>query len=50
MVELFGKEASGKTTLALHVVKEAQKKGGLYLFMVLAVLFGVYPSSKFYII
>ncbi|BAD88017.1 putative RecA protein [Oryza sativa Japonica Group] len=28
MVELFGKEASGKTTLALHVVKEAQKKGG----------------------
>lgn len=50
MVELFGKEASGKTTLALHVVKEAQRKGGLYLFMVLAVLFGVYPSSKFYII
>ncbi|KAL5227871.1 hypothetical protein ABZP36_016136 [Zizania latifolia] len=28
MVEIFGKEASGKTTLALHVVKEAQKKGG----------------------
>jgi len=29
MVEIFGKEASGKTTLALHVVKEAQKNGGL---------------------
>ncbi|PUZ53048.1 hypothetical protein GQ55_5G021800 [Panicum hallii var. hallii] len=28
MVEIFGKEASGKTTLALHVVKEAQKNGG----------------------
>ncbi|CAM0885255.1 unnamed protein product [Alopecurus aequalis] len=28
MVEIFGKESSGKTTLALHVVKEAQKKGG----------------------
>ncbi|EES04195.2 hypothetical protein BDA96_03G454500 [Sorghum bicolor] len=28
MVEIYGKEASGKTTLALHVVKEAQKNGG----------------------
>uniref|UniRef100_A0ACD5WKX5 Uncharacterized protein n=1 Tax=Avena sativa TaxID=4498 RepID=A0ACD5WKX5_AVESA len=28
MVEIFGKESSGKTTLALHVAKEAQKKGG----------------------
>ncbi|KAM0891638.1 hypothetical protein ACQ4PT_026277 [Festuca glaucescens] len=28
MVEIFGKESSGKTTLALHVVKEAQKNGG----------------------
>jgi hypothetical protein len=32
MVEIFGKEASGKTTLALHVVKEAQKNGGLSFF------------------
>ena len=30
MVEIYGKEASGKTTLALHVVKEAQKNGGLH--------------------
>ncbi len=29
IVELFGPESSGKTTLALHVVREAQKKGGL---------------------
>jgi len=28
-VEIFGPESSGKTTLALHVVAEAQKKGGI---------------------
>ena len=28
VVEIFGPEASGKTTLALHVVAEAQKLGG----------------------
>lgn len=27
MVEIFGQEASGKTTLALHVIAEAQKVG-----------------------
>ena len=27
MVEIFGPESSGKTTLALHVIAEAQKKG-----------------------
>jgi len=29
IVEIFGPEASGKTTLALHVVAEAQKEGGI---------------------
>src|SRR5262245_2626115 len=29
IVEIFGPESSGKTTLALHVVAEAQKKGGI---------------------
>jgi len=29
VVEIFGPEASGKTTLALHVVAEAQKAGGV---------------------
>ncbi len=29
VVEIFGPEASGKTTLALHVVANAQKKGGI---------------------
>lgn len=29
IVEIFGPESSGKTTLALHVVAEAQKSGGI---------------------
>lgn len=28
IVEIFGPESSGKTTVALHIVAEAQKKGG----------------------
>ncbi|MBN1558418.1 MAG: recombinase RecA [Lentisphaerae bacterium] len=33
VVEIFGPEASGKTTLALHVVANAQKNGGLAAFV-----------------
>lgn len=33
IVEIFGAESSGKTTLALHVVAEAQKKGGVAAFI-----------------
>ena len=28
VVEIFGPESSGKTTLALHIIAEAQKAGG----------------------
>ncbi len=33
VVEVFGPEATGKTTLALHVIAEAQKKGGQAAFI-----------------
>ena len=33
IVEVFGPESSGKTTLALHVVAEAQKNGGICAFI-----------------
>jgi recombination protein RecA len=33
IIEIFGPESSGKTTLALHVVAEAQKNGGIAAFI-----------------
>ncbi len=33
VVEIYGPESSGKTTLALHVVAEAQKRGGTCAFV-----------------
>lgn len=33
IIEIYGPESSGKTTLALHVVAEAQKKGGTCAFV-----------------
>src|SRR5437588_5301308 len=33
ITEIYGTESSGKTTLALHVVAEAQRRGGLALFV-----------------
>ena len=33
IIEIFGPESSGKTTLALHVVAEAQKKNGICAFI-----------------
>ena len=29
IVEIYGPESSGKTTIAIHVIAEAQKKGGM---------------------
>lgn len=33
IIEIYGPESSGKTTLALHVIAEAQKKGGICAFI-----------------
>jgi recombination protein RecA len=33
VAEIFGPESSGKTTLALHVIAQAQKKGGIAAFI-----------------
>jgi recombination protein RecA len=33
IIEIYGPESSGKTTLALHCIAEAQKKGGLCAFV-----------------
>ncbi|HHJ51730.1 MAG TPA: recombinase RecA, partial [Caldithrix abyssi] len=33
ITEIYGPESSGKTTLALHIIAEAQKRGGLAAFI-----------------
>ena len=33
IIEIFGPESSGKTTLALHTIAEAQKRGGICAFI-----------------
>jgi recombination protein RecA len=33
IVEVYGPESSGKTTVALHIIAEAQKKGGIAAFI-----------------
>ena len=33
VVEIYGPESSGKTTIAIHVIAEAQKKGGMCAFI-----------------
>jgi recombination protein RecA len=33
VVEIFGPEASGKTTIALHIIAEAQRRGGMAAFV-----------------
>jgi recombination protein RecA len=33
VIEIFGPESTGKTTLALHILAEAQKKGGIGAFI-----------------
>ncbi len=33
VIEIYGPEASGKTTLAIHAIAEAQKAGGIAAFI-----------------
>src|SRR5688500_19006281 len=33
IIEIYGPESSGKTTIATHVIAEAQKKGGMCAFI-----------------
>ncbi len=33
VIEIFGPESSGKTTLALHIISEAQRRGGMAAFV-----------------
>src|SRR3712207_9340007 len=33
VVEIYGAESSGKTTIALHIIAEAQKMGGIAAFI-----------------
>ena len=33
IIEIYGPESSGKTTICLHIIAEAQKKGGIAAFI-----------------
>ena len=33
IIEIYGPESSGKTTIALHIIAEAQKKNGIVAFI-----------------
>ena len=45
IIEIFGPESSGKTTLTLHVVAEAQKAGGYAAFIDACLLY-TSPSPR----
>ena len=46
IVEIYGPESSGKTTLATHVIAEAQKKGGIAAFIDAEHAFDKYYAQK----
>ncbi len=46
VVEIYGPESSGKTTLAMHTIAEAQKKGGLAAFIDAEHAFDKYYAEK----
>ena len=46
IVEIYGPESSGKTTLAIHVIAEAQKSGGIAAFVDAEHAFDRFYASK----
>jgi recombination protein RecA len=46
VTEIYGPESSGKTTLALHVIAEAQKEGGIAAFIDAEHAFDRYYAAK----
>ena len=46
VVEIYGPESSGKTTLTLHAIAEAQKKGGIAAFIDAEHAFDRYYAEK----
>lgn len=46
VTEIFGPEASGKTTLAIHAIAEAQKEGGIAAFIDAEHAFDKFYASK----
>lgn len=46
IIEIYGPESSGKTTLALHAIAESQKKGGIAAFIDAEHAFDVYYAQK----
>ena len=46
VIEIFGPESSGKTTLAIHAIAEAQKAGGIAAFIDAEHAFDPYYAQK----
>ncbi|MDX5320393.1 MAG: recombinase RecA [Bacteroidota bacterium] len=46
IIEIYGPESSGKTTLAMHTIAEAQKKGGMAAFIDAEHAFDRYYAEK----
>lgn len=46
VIEIYGPESSGKTTLAIHAIAEAQKKGGIAAFIDAEHAFDMFYAKK----
>ena len=46
IIEIYGPESSGKTTVALHAIAEVQKNGGVAAFIDLNTLDPVYAEAR----